>query len=165
MAEMWELVDINMKKTGALYERGCNRSLPKGMYHVGGEIWVKNKKGQLLLTLRHPQKTSGNMWECTAGSYIEGENYTEGAARELMEEIGIKADIKDLHLMGRRVRRSIIVETYIYCLDSDDAQLSLQPEEVVDAKWVDIDDIKAHPNMVRNIKESFVLYEHILRAK
>lgn len=158
MAELWELVDLDMKKTGNTYIRGSNAPFPPLEYHVGAEIWVKNKSGMVLLTLRHPQKECGNMWECTAGSYIAGEQGAEGACRELAEETGIKAQPQELILLGRRVRKNIIVETYLYLPDTDDIRLSLQAEEVVDARWATLDEVASHPNMVRNIRESFALY-------
>ena len=162
MAELWELVDINMQKTGATYIRGSGQPFPRGMYHVGAEIWVKRADGRLLLTLRHPDKECGNMWECTAGSYIAGEWGAEGAVRELREETGICADPAALRLLGRRARRNTIVETYLYLLPDGDVELKLQPEEVIDAKWAEYREVAEHPDMVRNIRESFALYKHIL---
>jgi len=165
MAELWELVDINMQKTGNTYVRGSGEPFPAGNYHVGAEIWVKTPDGKLLLTLRHPEKECGNMWECTAGSYVAGEKGAEGAARELREETGIEVSPHSLRLLGRRVRRNMIVETYLCLLDRDGVQLRLQPEEVADAKWVTPDEVENHPDMVKNIRESYRLYKSSLRSR
>lgn len=45
MAEFWELVDINKKKTGIIHERKKGNLVPAGMYHLSVDIWVKNSKG------------------------------------------------------------------------------------------------------------------------
>ena len=47
MAEKWELVDINKNKTGLIHERGKEKSIPEGMYHVVVDVWTKNSKDEI----------------------------------------------------------------------------------------------------------------------
>ena len=147
MAEIWELVDENKKKTGILHERAYSEMIPKGLYHIVVEIWTKTKDGELLLTQRHPQKPMGLLWECTMGSVIVGEESAEGAARELAEETGICAREEDLIYLGDTFHTNWIVDSYLY-LPEEKPTLCLQKEEVVDARFVKIADMDAHQSEI-----------------
>ncbi|MED4554797.1 NUDIX domain-containing protein [Lysinibacillus capsici] len=52
-------------------------------------IWIRNNKGEFLLTKRHPNKHYPHLWECPGGSIVTGESSLDGAIREVEEEIGI----------------------------------------------------------------------------
>ena len=136
MIEIWELVDKNKNKTNTLHKRGDERNIPKGMYHLVVETWVKNRKGQILLTQRHANKNYGLMWECSGGSVIAGEDSVEAAARELFEETGICANVEKMKYLGETIKDNYIVDTYLYVLGEETPNLFLQAEEVVDATWV-----------------------------
>ncbi|MBR7161339.1 MAG: NUDIX domain-containing protein [Clostridia bacterium] len=114
MAEIWELVDEQKRKTGILHERAYSEQIPKGFYHIVVEIWTKTRDGELLLTQRHPQKPMGLLWECTMGSVVVGEESREGAARELAEETGIYAREEDLIYLGDTFHSNWIVDSYLY---------------------------------------------------
>ena len=66
MGELWELVDDKRRKTGLLHERGSNKAIPNGMFHIAAEVWIKNRRNELLLTQRHPAKTFGLLWNVAA---------------------------------------------------------------------------------------------------
>ena len=152
MNEVWELVDINENKTGVMIERGTNTPIPQGMYHTAVDIWTKSKDGKILLTQRHPNKDWGLKWECSGGAIVAGESPVDSAKRELEEETGITVSEEKVVYLGKTIMENYqcIMYTYIVFL-SDDVELKLQPEEVVDAKWVDFVELE---NMKAEIVES-----------
>ena len=137
MGEVWELVDIDENKTGIMIERGTNTIIPQGMYHTAVDIWTKSKDGKILLTQRHPNKEWGLKWECSGGAILKGERSIDGARRELQEEIGITISKEKLTYLGKTIMSEYqcIMYTYLVVL-TDEVELKLQPEEVVNAKWV-----------------------------
>ena len=152
MRELWELVDINENKTGIMIERGTNTPIPQGMYHTAVDVWTKSKDGKILLTQRHPNKAWGLKWECSGGAMVAGESPIDSARRELEEETGITVSEEKVVYLGKTIMENYqcIMYTYIVFL-SDDVELKLQPEEVVDAKWVDFVELE---NMKAEIVES-----------
>jgi 8-oxo-dGTP pyrophosphatase MutT (NUDIX family) len=134
MAELWDIYDENRNKTGRLHQRG--KTLSKGDYHLFVCIWIINSKNQLLLTKRNPNKSWGNYWEGTAGSIVAGEESLVGAIREVFEEIGIRVHSKDSLLLNSERRENSFVDTWLFKKDLIIEDISFQPEEVIDAKWV-----------------------------
>lgn len=148
MAEIWELVDENKNKTGVLHERGKETSIPKGMYHLVVDIWCKTRNNEILLTQRHHNKNYGLLWECTGGSVVAGEDSIDGAVRELAEEIGIYADKSNMIYLGDTKKSNYIIDTYLYILNDDNPNLILQKEEVVDAKFVSINNMDNYIDVI-----------------
>lgn len=66
----------------------------------------------------------------------------------MCEEIGIVANISDLKYLGDTIKTNYIVDTYLYVTDDEIPILKLQEEEVVDAMWVDIDDMIENKNLI-----------------
>ena len=88
MPEYWDIYDKDRRKTGRFQERGKPPASPED-YHLVVEIWLRNSKGEVLLTKRHPEKHYGGLWECTGGSVLAGEESLAAAMREVKEEIGV----------------------------------------------------------------------------
>ena len=142
MPEYWDIYDKDRNKTGRFQERGRPPASPED-YHLVVEIWLKNSKGEVLLTRRHPAKHYGGLWECTGGSVLAGEESLTAAMREVKEEIGVDLTCGNpgVLLASLSVRRdapgySAHYDVYLYERDIPPEALVLQPEEVVDAKWV-----------------------------
>ena len=85
--EFWDLYNDKREKTGRIHERG--KALPEGYYHLCVSVWLVNRKGEFLLSQRHPDKEYPLCWECTGGSVLAGESSLDGALREVKEELGI----------------------------------------------------------------------------
>lgn len=138
MSEKWTIVDIDENEVGLTWERDSNLKIPDGLFHVAVSIWIKDQNGNILLTQRHPNKPWGLKWECSGGSVLAGESVIEGAQRELREETGIKLPEDKLKHLGKTVMQDVhcIMHTFLGYVDSE-IDLTLQSEEVVDAKWVD----------------------------
>lgn len=136
MAEFWDVYDQDRKLRNKTHKRGV--PLEDGEYHLVVEVWTINNEGKMLLTKRHPNKPFGEMWECTGGSVIAGEDSITGARRELQEEVGIVVENTELQLLGTVTSRDAFVDTYLVHYDAPIEELILQAEEVVEAKWVSI---------------------------
>ncbi|MEC5425520.1 NUDIX domain-containing protein [Virgibacillus sp. C22-A2] len=142
--ELWDLYDIDRNKLGLTHLRGI--PLPKGRYHLVVHVWIQNDKGQLILSKRHPDKHFGNLWECTGGSVLQGENSLEGALREVEEELGIKLSPDSGKLLHSEVKETHHLDYWFFISNVDIKDLELQADEVIDAKWVDQE---TNENMIR----------------
>lgn len=138
--ELWDLLDENRNKTGKTLVRG--EELPKGLYHAGVDIWIRNSKGELLIQKRSNEKESyPGMWAMTGGSIISGESSINAAHRETLEELGIDIDISKLEFLFTVKTKKTFIDSYLYEVDIDVKDLKLQAEEVQDAKWFTVEEI------------------------
>lgn len=140
MGEFWDIYDENRKKTGRFAERDVYK-LKKGEYHIVVTAIIINSKNEILITKRAPQKSFALMWELTGGSVKKGETSLEGIIREVNEEIGINFSKKEAIYL-KTVRETKLCndfkDMWVFKKDIKLEDLVLQKEEVIDAKWVDI---------------------------
>ncbi len=132
--EFWDVYDENRVATGKTHVRGV--PLAQGEYHLVADVWLVNEDQEILLTKRHPDKPYGLMWECTGGSVLAGETSVEGALRELSEEVGVRAEKEQLLLIHAIRQKERFVDTYITRQTVTIKNITIQQEEVVDAKFV-----------------------------
>jgi len=134
MEEYWDLYDANRNPLGRTIKRGD--AFVEGEYYVCCEIWIQNSKGELLMTQRHPDKKAGGLWEFTGGGVLAGETTRQAAVRELNEELGVYVEERELSLLAVYQQRNYFMDIFVLRKDLETESLVLQPEEVVDAKWV-----------------------------
>lgn len=137
MTEYFDLYTADRRRLGRKIQRGA--PIPHGEYHIVVQIMSVNSRGEILLTQRVPQKTSGGRWECSGGCAISGETSREAAVRELFEETGIKAYPAEINLEWTLTTDSMIRDFYIVHKDVAIDRLVLQSTEVCAAKWVTFD--------------------------
>ena len=147
MMEYWDLYDENLLPLRRTHRRG--EPMESGAYHLGVDVWTINSKGEILLTLRAPDKdTLPDEWENTCGSVLAGESALQGAMRELREETGIVAGPEDLHAFFYRRTGHVHLFTYLLRRDVPLDSLIFQPGETADAMYVTaekLDDMVAQP--------------------
>lgn len=138
--ELWDLYDNDRKLLNKTSVRG--EELLPGENHMVVEVWTINEKHQLLLTKRHPNKNFGNLWECTGGAAIAGEDSKIAAMRELREETGLIAKEYELSILRTDFseERHCFFDTYIYHTNKLIEELSWQESEVIDGKYVSIEE-------------------------
>lgn len=134
---IWDLYDVNRKKTGKILKQG--ELLPQGAYHLVVGIWVKNSKNEFLVSQRHPSKNFPYSWECTGGSVQSGESEINAAIREVSEELGLELNPQGASII-HQVRRDEMQDFYdAWLFKIDDVPISslkLQDGEVINVQWV-----------------------------
>lgn len=132
--EYFDLYSINREPLGRKVQRGA--PIPFGEYHIVVQVMTVNTNGEILLTQRVPEKTSGGKWECSGGCAVSGETSRDAAVRELFEETGIRANPDELRHEWTMVTESMLRDFYIFVQDVPLSALKLQKIEVCAAKWV-----------------------------
>ena len=134
-----ELVDIYNDKHEKLNYTKDRKELSDGEFRLSCFVWIINDKDELLIQQRLAiAKKCPNMWETTSGGAIAGDDAITGTLRELEEELGIKADKKDLKFIGSYARVNDYVEVFLLKSNVNVDELKLQDDEVQAAKWVPI---------------------------
>ena len=139
--EIFDLYTKDRVKTGDTILRGTK--VPDGKYRLVVHIAVFNDKGEMLIQHRAKDKDKyPNLWDFSAGgSVVAGENSSQGASRELFEEIGIKHNFSDTIPSFSVNFESGFGNFYIFYTDLDISDLVFQKEEVQDAKWASKEEI------------------------
>jgi len=153
--ELFDLFDKDRKPTGEIMERGT--PVPKDRYRQVVHIVIFNKNGKMLIQQRQSfKKLWPSKWDITVGgSVISGEKSYQGAERELFEEIGVKVDFSNIRPVFTANFDGGFDDFYIINLDLDINDLTLQEEEVQDAKWASYEDVK---NLIKN--DMFITYHN-----
>lgn len=141
MTERWDLYNGAGEKTDVTIFRGM--PIPKGYYHLSVSAWIRNSKGQYLLSQRHPKKQYPLLWECTGGSVLAGEDSLCGALREVKEELGITLDPAGAEQLCHTRRDSVqdFYDVWQFHADIELSEIQMQENEVVDVKWVYRDEL------------------------
>ncbi len=116
--------------------------LNQGEFMKFVHIWVVNN-GKILIQKRsHDRKWAPGMWATHTGVVGEGEHEAVCASRELNEELGIdiahhKFDLGFITSPTKRFRGI----GFIYFVEAVDVDITIDNEEVIDYKYVDIDSL------------------------
>ena len=137
MVEYLDLYDQNRIKTGKIHKRG--EPIEYGYYIIVVNVWIVNSENEVLLTQRHPlRKIWGGLWECSAsGAVLSGEDSLQGALREAEEEIGVILLPSEAILLESIIRKDNFRDTFLFKKDIPISEIKIQPEEVINVKWVD----------------------------
>jgi isopentenyl-diphosphate delta-isomerase type 1 len=150
-----QIVDENDQPTGQATKQ---EAWAQGLRHRVVRIMIQNSQGRVLLQHRTPTKDIfPNCWDTAAAGHVDaGEDYLPAAHRELAEELGITGvELQELgHYesdethWGHRFNRF----TRVYILHADVEPQKLEAGKVDDARWFDLNEVKAlvrdHPNEV-----------------
>lgn len=147
--ELWDLYNENREKTGHDLMRG--ETIPDGFYHLVVHVWIRNSKGEYLISQRSADRpTCPLMWECVGGSVFKGEDSLGGAIRETKEEVGITLSQKDGKLVFSTVRKFVkgakfsdILDVYLFRYDGPVSLNEAATNEVSRTAWMSKSQIKA----------------------
>ena len=146
--EVWDLYDENKNITGKYCMRGSE--IPDNYYHLVVHVWIKNDKGEYLISQRAENRpTFPLMWECVGGSVLKGENSLQGAIRETKEEVGIDLTQLEGKLVFSKIRKSIgtkknnnILDVWLFKYNGEINLKNATTDEVRDIKWMKREEIK-----------------------
>lgn len=142
--EYWDLYNEKKEKIGKIVQRGD--FLNDDEYHVVVNAWIKNKRGQYLISQRSENKAHPFMWETTGGSILQGETSLDGVLREVKEELNVVLDKKDAVFIGsgKRYYKGCpdILDVYLFEIDDSNLNIKIQEEEVNAYKWASKEEIK-----------------------
>ena len=140
--EVWDLYNERRELTGRTHTRGD--AIPEGYYHLVVHVWIRNSKGEYLISQRSADRPSFPLkWECVGGSVVKGEDSLAGALRETREEVGLSLSPEDGTLLfstvGRiinGVRFSDILDVWLFSYDGPVALENATTDEVAQVRWM-----------------------------
>jgi isopentenyl-diphosphate Delta-isomerase len=147
-----ELIDIYNENNKFLRKKLKSKAHREGLWHRSAQIWIYNKKGQLLVQLRAKDKALfPDTWDISvAGHVSSGEEPINTAIKEIKEEIELnikKTDLEFVKIRKNSMKYKDLVNNehgYVYLLDYEGniKDLRLQKEEVQEIRFLDIDQVE-----------------------
>lgn len=141
-AEIWDLYDENRKLIGRDHVRG--EQLPIDGYHLVVHVWIRNSKGEYLISQRSANRpTYPLMWECVGGSVVKGEDSLLGAIREAKEEVGVDLMPENGQVFFTKTRKIIegkifndIMDVWLFEYDGEVDLGNATTDEVAQVAWM-----------------------------
>lgn len=137
--ELWDVYDKNRNLTGRTHRRGD--LMANGDYHLVVHVWIQKPNGEFLLTKRTPNKGFPNMWECSGGSALAGDDSLTAAMREVEEETGLVVLPENGKCVMSYKRHNSFVDIWLFKQDFDVNAVVFQEGETWDAMCASKDQI------------------------
>ena len=146
--EIWDLYNEHRELTGRDHIRG--EKVPQGFYHLVVHIWIRNSKGEYLISQRSADRPAYPlMWECVGGSVTKGEDSLTGALRETKEEVGVTLSPEVGKLVYSVVGRVVngvkftdIVDVWLFEYDGPVSLEQATTKEVAQTVWMTREQIR-----------------------
>lgn len=146
--EIWDLYNEHRELTGRDHIRG--EKVPLGFYHLVVHIWIRNSKGEYLISQRSADRPAYPlMWECVGGSVTKGEDSLTGALRETKEEVGLTLSPEVGKLVYSVVGRVVngvkftdIVDVWLFEYDGPVSLEQATTKEVAQTVWMTREQIR-----------------------
>lgn len=162
-AEIWDLYNENRELLGKDHVRG--EQLPIDGYHLVVHVWIRNSKGEYLISQRSANRpTYPLMWECVGGSVVKGEDSLLGAIREAKEEVGVDLMPENGQVLFTKTRKIIdgkiyndIMDVWLFEYEGEVDLGNATTDEVAQVAWMNREQIKElfDANMFVNTLEYF----------
>lgn len=109
---------------------------------------VLQKDGKFLLVQEKNPKVYGK-WNLPGGYVDQGETLEEAAIREAFEEVGLKVEIiRQLLVLHRDAQRPVL---HAYAAEIISGELHSSEEELLDAQWFSLDEIRMMKDQLREV--------------
>ena len=144
MKEIIICVDKNDNEVGHIEKMDAHI---KGLLHRALSIFIFNEKNELLLQKRYSGKYhSPGLWTNTCCTHPNKDDRTDDAAiRRLQEEMGFSCDLKEVFSFMYYIKfDNDLIEhefDHVY-FGRYSNEISINPLEVEDYKWISLDNIK-----------------------
>ena len=141
--ELWDLYTRDRQLTGETHIRG--EILPPERYHLVVHVWIKNSRGEWLISQRAANRPTFPLkWECVGGSVTAGEDSLTGAIREAEEEVGVDLDPVQGKLVNSTVREHFqdIKDDWVFLYDGLIDLRNATTDEVADMRWMTVEEIR-----------------------
>lgn len=169
LVEIWDLYDKNRNVIG---EHIRGNELPSNGYHLVVHVWIKNNKGEYLISQRAASRPTHPLeWECVGGSVLKGESSLQGAIRETKEEVGIEIDETMGHLVYTKIRDTIngnkfndICDVWLFEYNGTVDLSNATTDEVAQTRWMTREQIEKYfedGKMVKSIKDLFYFVKDV----
>ena len=112
--EVFELLDEEGNVVGRERRSRCHSD--PSLIHGAVHVFVTDGDGRVFLQKRSLTKDiQPGRWDTSVGGHLSpGESYEEGAAREMLEEVGLRGELRFLYrYLWRTDRETELVQTYI----------------------------------------------------
>ena len=146
--ELWDLYNEHRELIGRDHIRG--EKIPQGCYHLVVHVWIRNTKGEYLISQRSANCTLPLMWECVGGSVLKGEDSLQAALRETKEEVGVSLSAEQGRLLRSVVRNVVngrpfhdILDIWLFNYDGPIPLNEATTKEVAQAAWMTKPQIQA----------------------
>ncbi|HFJ9429377.1 NUDIX hydrolase [Bacillus cereus] len=106
---------------------------PKHIVAVAG--YLTNEKNEVLLTKVHWR---ADTWELPGGQVEEGEALDQAVCREIKEETGLT--VKPIGITGVYYNTSMHILAVVFKVVYISGEIKIQPEEIQEAKFVDLNE-------------------------
>ena len=146
--EQWDLYNERREPTGRTHTRGDE--IPQGCYHLVVHVWIRNSKGEYLISQRSADRpTLPLKWECVGGSVLKGETSLDGALRETLEEVGVTLNPENGTPLFSEVRDTVggvrfadILDVWLFQYDGPITLENALTKEVARSAWMSKAQIK-----------------------
>ena len=163
--ELWDLYTENRELTGKTHIRG--KEIPDGFYHLVVHVWIRNCKGEYLISQRSATRpTFPLMWETVGGSVLAGEDSLTAALREVKEEIGLDLLPESGRLLFTKVRSIINEKQYndiadIWLFHYNGNSTPITTEEVAQSKWMTRAEIKTLRSSDKLVESLYYFFDEV----
>lgn len=169
--ELLDIVDMYGEPTGQVLDKKTIHD--QGLPHRDVHVWLTNGTHLLQQQRRLDKSIMPGAWDISVGGHVgTDESYLQAAVRETREELGLDIETSRFIRIGRVATRlrfpgwnhahNIVGDNFVVVeRDLAITDLRLQPEEVMGARWYDIDQLErdvADPNQRIHAPQPEVLY-------
>ena len=143
--EKIDLYNSDKQKLDKIFIRGKDKLLDNE-YYLLEQVWIINSDNKILLTRRAFDKSYGGMWDAISGHVKSGETDLEAVQREVSEELNLNIEKNEFKFIKSLIFNQTILDVWIVRKNIELEDLNLKDDEVIDAKFVSIEDFQTMLN-------------------